>query len=325
MVRKIAENLYSFPIRLPNSPLKWLNCYVVKGGPGERSLLVDSGFNNPVCRENLFAGMEELGLRPEDTDVFFSHVHVDHTGNGVALSGLGCRIFMGRTDYGVLCASPWSRQIWHMAMDGMPQKEVEQVSQANKRAGIDTMFFPATEMDEGDVLAYGGYRFRCLLMPGHTAGHMCLYDRERSVLLLGDMVLFDITPNITNSGLDGLDNLGMYLESLDRLEQFPAELALPGHRNWGQISLPERIEQLRRHHARRLEEAERIVEEHPGVSAYGAASRMTWQIKAGCWDKFPVSQKQFATGEANAHLIHLVELGVLRREVDGQGYIRYWK
>lgn len=325
MVKQLAENLYTFPIRLPNSPLKWLNCYVVRGGPGERDLLVDSGFDKPACRADLFAGMEELGLRPENTDVFFTHVHVDHTGNGMALARRGCRILMGRTDYAVLCDSPWSRQIWHMEMDGMPRGEVERLVQINKSSGIDVMYFPAEVLDAGEELAYGGYRFRCLLLPGHTAGHMCLYDRERSVLLLGDMVLFDITPNITNSGMDGLDNLGMYLDSLERLSAYPARLALPGHRNWGRVSLDERIEELKRHHALRLSEAEQIVERHPGISAYETASRMKWQIKAGRWEEFPISQKQFATGEANAHLIHLVQLGRLRRQEDEKGFITYWK
>ena len=33
-----------------------------------------------------------------------------------------------------------------------------------------------TYVDEGDVLEYGGYHFQPILTPGHTPGHMCLYD-----------------------------------------------------------------------------------------------------------------------------------------------------
>ncbi len=325
MVRKIADNLYSFPVRLPKSPLRWLNCYVVKGGAGERSLLVDTGFNNAVSKADLLAGMAELNLHPEDTDVFFTHLHWDHTGNGTALAELGCRLFMSRTDYAVLLTAPWRRQLWHMAMDGIPKAEVEQLVQDSLSSGIDIPAFPVTPVEEGDELGYGGYRFRCLLMPGHTTGHMCLYDRERSVMLLGDMVLFDITPNITNSGMSDLDNLGLYLDSLKRLADYPAELALPGHRNWGRVSLEQRIAELERHHELRLNEAERIVERHPGISAYETASHMSWQIKAGRWEEFPLNQKQFATGEANAHLIHLAKLGRIRRHEDETGFITYWK
>lgn len=51
-------------------------------------------------------------------------------------------------------------------------------------------------------------------------------------MLLGDHVLFDITPNITD-WWDVPDSLGNYLRSLDKLEAYPVTLPLPGHRQAG--------------------------------------------------------------------------------------------
>ncbi len=105
MIREAADGIYTFEIVLPNNPLKWLNCYVIKGGKGRRNLLIDSGFHKQECLDSLLLGMKELELKPEETDVFFTHCHSDHTGNGYELSQLGCRIFMGEIDYRqALCA-----------------------------------------------------------------------------------------------------------------------------------------------------------------------------------------------------------------------------
>ena len=71
----------------------------------------------------------------------------------------------------------------------------------------------AETVEDGDVLHRGGFSFECICTPGHTPGHMCLYDREKRVFLSGDHVLFDISPNITCWSTMH-DALGSYIESL---------------------------------------------------------------------------------------------------------------
>ena len=100
-VKKIIEGLWTFPIVLPNNPLKWLNCYVAKGMNSGRNLLIDTGFNIPECYAALQDGMEALELSPDNTDVFITHVHSDHAGNASKLGELGYRIYMGELDYGL--------------------------------------------------------------------------------------------------------------------------------------------------------------------------------------------------------------------------------
>lgn len=58
---------------------------------------------------------------------------------------------------------------------------------------------------------------------------MVLWEATHGILLLGDHVLFDITPNIT--AWPGYDNpLGGYLRSLERVRALPVKLPLPAHR-----------------------------------------------------------------------------------------------
>ena len=99
-IEQVADNIYAFPIVLPNNPLKWLNCYVVSSGG--RNLLIDTGFNRPECREALLGGMRQLGLTADNTDIFLTHLHSDHTGNAAYLAGEGFSVMMGRTDHRVI-------------------------------------------------------------------------------------------------------------------------------------------------------------------------------------------------------------------------------
>ena len=67
------------------------------------------------------------------------------------------------------------------------------------------------------MLEYGGYHFQPILTPGHTPGHMCLYDAEKKVLFCGDHILGTITPNICIEL--GVENpLEDYLNSLKKID-----------------------------------------------------------------------------------------------------------
>ena len=77
----------------------------------------------------------------------------------------------------------------------------------------------------------------------------------------------------------------------------------------------ERIQELKHHHQKRLDEIISILEKGR-KNAFQVASRMTWDIIYDSWDLFPVTQKWFATGEAIAHLKYLEEKGIIRKKRD---------
>lgn len=319
---EILKGLWSFPIMLPENPLKWLNCYVIKG---ERNLLIDTGFNQETCRNDLFAGMKELGLRPENTDVFLSHLHSDHTGNAAVLDKLGYRILMGSTDYKGFELAPeirYADSFRRFLLEGMPKEILARCNSDNPAIRFHSDEFKAAPLNAGDELAYGDFNLQCIATPGHTPGHICLYDSARKVIFLGDHVLFDISPNIC-AWPQMEDSLGAYLDSLQFVRELPVELALPAHRNIGNVSLQERVDQLLEHHRRRLHETECVVKEAGEIDAYRVAGRIAWKIRARNWDEFPAAQKSFAVGETLAHLDYLVKRGRLCRNADSNGNVTY--
>lgn len=324
MVERIVDDIYTFPIDLPENPLKWLNCYVVKSETG-RSLLIDTGFNRPECLEALLAGMQELELNPETTDVFFTHLHADHTGNAAALQKMGCRLFMGGID-AAICSGPQKNsfaQLQQRALtEGMTEDLLKLIFDHNPAAIFASPPYDVITLEEGATLSYGGHTFECIHTPGHTPGHMCLYDRAHKLMFLGDHVLFDITPNICAwAGVE--DSLGAYLDSLRKIAAYDIEIALPAHRHTGNVSVQERADTLIQHHMARLAETERIIADAAGLNAYQIAGRMKWRIRAENWDTFPPGQKWFAFGEALAHLDYLVLHGRAVRSADSKGNIVY--
>ena len=212
----------------------------------------------------------------------------------------------------------WRRMDAAYVQEGFSEEEMDLLWDSNpaKNAGpvaYDGYVF----LRDGDILQRGSHALRCVLTPGHTPGHLCLYEPEARWLFSGDHILFHITPNICRwQGVE--DSLGDYLSSLDRTAALDTAELYPAHRaETG--DLRQRTAELKAHHARRLEDTLRTVEKAPGLTAYQIAGRMRWSIRCRNWADFPLAQKFFAVGEALAHLDHLEAQGrVFRQEIHGK-------
>ncbi len=81
---------------------------------------------------------------------------------------------------------------------------------------------------DGAVLDLAGpspTRLEVLHTPGHASGHLCLLDRARGTLVVGDMVASVGTILIA----PGDGDMSEYLKQLARLEELDARVALPAH------------------------------------------------------------------------------------------------
>jgi len=322
---ELLKNIFRIPVALPNSPLKELNSYLIRDPV--RSLLIDTGFRLPVCKEALLAGLDELGTDPGSVDFFLTHMHADHSGLSTEIVGENQRILISEPDGRLMERLPipgenWAdKRVWNRERDilaGMPKEIIDNMGAINPAV----MFAPLggaryTFIKDGDILNVGGYSLRCIHTPGHSPGHMCLWDPENKVIFSGDHVLFDITPNIT-AWPAVEDSLGDYLNSLRLTRELPVRITLPGHRKTGDFH--SRIDELLDHHKKRLAEVEYIIQSEPGLTTYEIAGRMRWKIRAVNWDEFPASQKIFAVGECLSHLNYLLLRGLISRDTDGPVY-----
>lgn len=324
MAEQLARDLWRLEIPLEGSPLKTLNSYLIRGT--ERSLLIDTGFRRDSCRDACEAQLTALGVDRDRMDIFVTHLHSDHVGLAPELIRPGCRILIGEIDGpGVadyMRADCWRDLYARYVRDGFTREETDRLRGANPaQTAAPAAWGPYRYLRDGDSLSCGGHALRCILTPGHTPGHLCLYEPEAKWLFTGDHVLFHISPNICRWETMP-DALGSYLESLRRVRDLPVELLLPAHRR-ETGDLRERVDELTRHHLGRIEDAWHTVRDEPGLTGYDIAGRMRWRIRSRTWADFPLEQKFFAVGEALAHLDYLEVRGrVLRREERGK--FRYY-
>ena len=313
MIEEILPGLYKIEIPLPKNPLKALNSYLIKGK--DRFLIIDTGMNRQECMHEMLSCLGRLSVDLKKTDIFVTHLHSDHLGLVGNLASDTSKVYFNELE-AYIVGSERSEKHWRdldaiYRSHGFPAGELEKAMESHPghvyglKRHIDFCI-----LQEGYIIDIADYSFRCIETPGHSPGHICLYEPNNKILISGDHILFDITPNITF--WPEMDNsLKEYLASLDKVYALDVHLVLPGHRNiWNNHR--RRITELQEHHQARLNEVLSALEEGE-KTAFQIAAYISWDINYSSWEQFPPSQKWFAVGETVAHLKHLEENKKIKR------------
>jgi len=311
MAKEIFPNLFREEIPLPANPLKAINSYVIKGNG--RFLMIDTGMNRPECMEAMEAYLKALQVDLKRTDFFITHLHADHLGLVSELVQGSSKVYFNYPDAEIIRdPNHWQEMADTARINGFPESDIQSaISKHPGRRYHARPNFEMTLLREGDKIEIGDYTFQCVETPGHTRGHMCLYEPNKKIFFSGDHILESITPNISLWSEDD-DPLKSYLQSLDKIYDYDIAQVLPGHRE----IFPHhrrRIAELKKHHDIRNEEILSILKKGK-QTAYEVASHMTWDIDCERWEDFPLPQQWFAGGEALAHLQYLQGRGRVKKE-----------
>jgi len=312
MIEEILPRLFRIEIPLPDNPLKVLNSYVITGH--RKNLIVDTGLNHPACLNAMHRRLKELSIDLGETDFFITHYHADHIGLLGRLAMPASMIYFNESDASLISAGGlWDHTIDFHTRYGFPMDELQEfLDKEPVYKYFEKGDLKFTCVRDGDEISAGDYRFTCVSTPGHTGGHMCLYEDREKLLIGGDHILDGITPNISQ-WFEHTNPLDSYLMSLDRTAVLDIDILLPGHRNIVEDT-GKRIRELKRHHAVRADDICSILGKNEG-DALHVASQMRWDLSYDSWDKFPVFQKWFAFGEAVAHLTYLEANGKIRKNI----------
>ena len=226
---EISHGIWTFKLPMPSNPLKWLNCYVIKGGKSQRDLLVDTGVCIPECQTALFYAMKELEIEPDNTDIFLTHFHPDHTENAALLQKMGCRILMSENDRKLHMNIADADESFgkRILKEGIPKKLFDSLVKIEKGRFSGRDSFVSEDVNDGDILRYGAYELRCISTPGHTPGGVCFHIPEEQVLFSGDSLFRHA---VGRCDLPGGDERSLLQSLKQRILTLPEEvMVLPGH------------------------------------------------------------------------------------------------
>jgi glyoxylase-like metal-dependent hydrolase (beta-lactamase superfamily II) len=317
-VEQVRPGLWSLPVPIPASPLRYVLCHAFEVAGGV--VLVDPGWNAGESLAALEAGLGRLGARLADVrGVLVTHIHPDHyglagrvreaSGAWIALHPADAALIPGRyedVDELLERTGAWLRAA------AAPEEVVEELRGASmliRRFVVAAR--PDVLLEHGDRPDVPGWRLLAVHTPGHTPGHLCFHEEAAGVLLTGDHVLPRISPNISFHPQSTEDPLGDYLASLKRLQAYAGAEALPGH-EWRFADLAGRVEALAAHHEDRLAEALAAVAAG-AETVWAVATRLHWSRP---WAELGGFMRRAALGEAHAHLIVLERRGLVARSGD---------
>ena len=309
MVTEVYPHIFSNKIPLPKNPLKSINSYIITSK--DRNLIIDTGFNTAECQAELLHGLGELAIDLNKTDLLVTHMHTDHSGLAPVLKKLGIRtLYFSQVDGNILNQTA-ERDKFFKELNHLLGFEGENSVKFGKEFGVRPTepldFYP---LFEGDTLEIGNFSFTVIEVPGHTPGHIGLYEKKHKLFFCGDHILDEITPNITFWGFEQ-DILATYFNSLKKIYDLEVDYLLTAHRKIIR-NHRKRITELLQHHEERLQEIMGILNEN-GKTPVEIAASMHWDLSHKKWSDFPSSQKWFASGEALSHVEHLVAAGLAER------------
>jgi glyoxylase-like metal-dependent hydrolase (beta-lactamase superfamily II) len=325
---EIVKGVHQLQVPIPDNPLGHLNCYLVEGKEGW--LMVDTGWNTDEAFNTLQKGVKDLGLNMADiATIVITHIHPDHFGLAGKIKHVSpkTKILMHQWESNMIesryikMADLMEGMTTMLQRHGVPPFNLSSLESASMPAlRFVTVTFPDRVLYGGEVISTGIFDLEVIWTPGHSPGHVCLYEPDNRLLFAGDHILPGISPNVGYNAQSGDNPLGGYIGALHKLENLPVAKVLPAHEHIF-TDMRGRIREILDHHDKRSAEIREAIADEP-YTAWEISSRVTWDNNRTGWEQLPPLQKRLAVMETVAHLEYMKWEGKVQR-ITKEGQVSY--
>jgi glyoxylase-like metal-dependent hydrolase (beta-lactamase superfamily II) len=308
MVTQIIPGIYQLKVPIPNNPLGDTNIYLVKDDTGYT--MIDTGWDSDESLNSLHRQLAEINLDFTDLSrIIVTHAHFDHYGLAGKVKGFsGAKIYMHHLDeeifhtrYIVTDEYRYRNEEW-FRINGVPNTGIPIMRMPFGGPANTIPAHPDVFLNGGETIDCGTFSLKIIWTPGHSPGHICLYESNTKILFSGDHILPVITPNISLTPQSDNNPLGAFLKSLKEMKQIEVNLVLPAHENIFN-NLSNRIDEIIYHHENRSLEILQSLN-HRALTAYQVSSYITWMPEMGGvkFENLMPGDKRAAVSETLAHL-----------------------
>ncbi|MFX1259166.1 MAG: MBL fold metallo-hydrolase [Promethearchaeota archaeon] len=276
------EGIYQIKISVP-FPVQHVAVYIFH--IDNFYVIFDAGLDMANWSKSFFLHLKNLKISLNQIDYcFISHEHLDHIGL--------IRKFKRKNPNIQVMLHEICHETLKWETDPKNYKEIEQIAKDTAKLMIKygiseeqgkklvewftiwpklrTYFKPDKLLRDGDEISFKTNKLKIIWTPGHSLGHICVFDRNKRYLFSGDHILSRITPHIgnfivnpiLNEKYDFNDILESYLKSLNRIDNLNPKIIFPAHQEV--IYNPhERILEIKEHHEKRLVEISSLIKNNP--------------------------------------------------------------
>ena len=307
---QIIKGLHQIKTSMLRPHLPYVMCYVFENNSGKITLF-DTGFGTDTAFNELKDGLSNIGYRFSDVEnIIISHTHPDHMGMLTKIKEENSKFNLILSEKEFNWFDSRQNRDWQSLGNQWLQKHgmsLDEINNSENDMQWKSIDWPKLDqpnlVNDADVLKFGEWEFKFIDTPGHTIGHLCVYESKNKIMLTGDHVLPHISPNVSVD-FEGKNNesLIQYIHSLEKIEDYETALVLPAH-EFSFKNLKQRVRELVSHHHERLNEHLELFTDK-SMTAVNVARQISWNT--GHFDNFNLMMKRSAVGETIAHLEYLV-------------------
>ena len=331
-MKEILPDIFQINLTLSGFSPNFVNIYLFRTKNG--FLSIDTGWDSPPALKSLQDQLAEIGATLSDIkQIIITHGHIDHLGMTLRFRNLNNpRTYIHEKELELIKIRFSGGDNFLPMTDtflkkhGFPGSELTPPEFQLPIPDDISSIKPDVLLKGGEKISAGQYTLEVIHTPGHTPGHIVLYEPLKKFIISGDMLLPTIATNAAFHVQHIQNPLLKYINSLLELQKLDINLVFPGHEDI-YLDPHQRINDLLLDSKNKSNEILQAFVDNELKTAYEVSRILSWSPKnnQSNWNYLTGWDKRFAVLQSIAHLEALTYANKLARfPKNGKIYYRLY-